>query len=101
METNTMTQVEQLAELVHTAEEKPRKRAVWLGKLNRTVAKATALITANGHEPKRFKRDYANGVASYVCPHCAAAAVVVASEGRGKSETKGDALVLKCSAVNS
>lgn len=96
-----MSQIDQLSELVHIEEAKPSKYPAALGKLNRMTDKASKLIEANGHENKRFKRDYSNGVASYVCPHCSAGALVVAVEGRGKSKMEGEALVLKCSVVNS
>lgn len=101
MEHNTMTEIEQLEQLVHSPEPTTRKHPASLGKLNRTTAKAQAAISVMGHEPKNFKRDYVNGVATYVCPHCAAGVVVVTQEGRGKSTVEGQALVLRCTAVNS
>lgn len=73
-----------------------RKRPTWLGKLNRTAAKAMDLIVANGHADRRFKRDYVNGVSTYVCPHCNAGAIVVAKDGRGKSQMDGSALTNQC-----
>lgn len=77
------------------------KRQPGLGKLNRMTKAAQATIVANGHENKRFKRDYATGTATYTCPTCGATATATVSAERGKSSVGGDALVLKCSATNS
>lgn len=73
-----------------------RKRPTWLGKLNRTAAKAMVSIVANGHSDTRFKRDYINGVSTYVCRHCNAGAIAIAVDGRGKSKMEGDALTSPC-----
>ena len=99
MENNMMTEMQELEQLVHSPEFTIRKRPASLGKLNRTTNRAQTAIAAMGHEPKRFKRDYVNGVATYVCPHCAAGVVVVAQEGRGKSTVEGQALALRCTAA--
>jgi hypothetical protein len=40
------------------------------GKLNRLIAKAQVQITAMGHAPRRFTRDYELVVALYECPNC-------------------------------
>jgi len=98
---STVSQVEELVDLVYAPEVVFRKHPASLGKLNRITAKATATIVENGHNGKRFKRDYKNGVASYVCKSCGAGAIAVASEDRGKSTVEGTALSMKCSVVNS
>lgn len=98
---NNMSQVEELAELVHAPEVNFRKHPASLGKLNRITAKAAVTIVENEHDDRRFKRDYKNGVANYVCKHCGAGAIAVASEGRGKSTMEGTALSMKCSVSNS
>jgi hypothetical protein len=82
-------------------ETKVLKRQPGLGKINRLTKAAQATIAANGHENKRFKRDYNTGTATYTCPHCGATATATVSNLRGKSSVGGDALVLKCSVTNS
>lgn len=64
------------------------------GKLNRTIALAQAVLTENGHAGKRFKRDYALGFASYVCPNCNATAIA-----RTDKTFTGDAIFNKCTTV--
>lgn len=71
------------------------------GKLNRLAATAQGAISANGHAAKRFSRDYNALVSTYVCPHCAATAIVTVNPPAGLSKISGSALSLKCSVVTS
>lgn len=62
------------------------------GKLNRMIVKAQALLEKMGHPKRRFKRDYAGGIATYTCPHCGAIAVVTVNR-----QMDGSALFTECS----
>jgi len=77
------------------------KRPKNLGRLNRLVASATTIVTYNGHDKKRFKRDYSLGVAHYQCLTCKAVAAVGVSEERGKVHMVGDAFDYHCQKVSS
>ena len=61
------------------------------GKLNRMIVKAQALLAKMGHPARRFKRDYAAGIATYTCPHCGAIAVVTVNR-----QMDGTALFTEC-----
>jgi hypothetical protein len=87
--------------VTQTSEVKVLKCAPGLGRLNRLIKSTTDLLVANGHLKKHFKRNYSEGTASYTCPNCKATASVKLEEGAGKTSKAGDALVLKCSVVNS
>jgi hypothetical protein len=102
METSNMTAQVQEIESVNDLSvlEISKRYPASLGKLNRTAANAMKLILGQGHGNKRFKRDYENGVSTYVCPHCSAAALVMAVQGRGKSTMEGSALDTPCSNIN-
>lgn len=71
------------------------------GKLNRLTKNAQAVLASLGHTPRRFKRDYNSGTATYTCPNCNATAVATVVEGHGNSAAGGAALFLRCSVVNS
>jgi hypothetical protein len=77
------------------------KRQPGLGRLNRLIKATTDLVVANGHTKKHFKRNYSTGTATYQCPNCNASVVVKLEQGVGQTSKEGDALVLKCSVVNS
>lgn len=47
-----------------------------IGRFNRLVLVATKALVALGHVKKRFKRNYATGVATYHCPKCNSVATV-------------------------
>ena len=103
MENNIAVQAqveEMIQNFVHEVASE-RKRPTWLGKLNRTAANAMKLIEANGHSDTRFKRDYVNGVSSYICKHCGAGALAIAVNGRGKSKMEGAASTTPCSNISS
>lgn len=72
------------------------KRQPGLGKLNRLTKSAQQTILANMHTLKRFKRDYADGTATYTCPVCGATAVAMVSGERGGSSVNGTALTTTC-----
>jgi hypothetical protein len=84
------------ATLVMEPVTKVLKRQPGLGRLNRLIASSTALIVAKGHENKRFKRDYATGIAHYQCPSCGAVAAVGLGQGRGEVHTAGEAFESTC-----
>jgi hypothetical protein len=90
------TAVVETEETKTVTETKVLKRQKGLGRLNRLIAASTALIVAKGHDNKRFKRDYATGVAHYLCPSCNAVAAVGIGQGRGEVHTAGDAFLTVC-----
>lgn len=83
--------------IAEAAATKVLKRQKGLGRLNRLIASSTARIVAKGHDNKRFKRDYATGVACYQCPSCGAVAAVGLGRGRAEVHTTGDAFDTTCS----
>lgn len=72
------------------------KRQPALGKINRLTRAAQNLISVQGHAVKRFKRDYVNGTASYVCPNCGMRAIVVANPVAGETKMQGEAITSVC-----
>lgn len=76
------------------------KRAPGLGRLNRLIASSMDLLVAKGHDNKRFKRDYTNGVAMYKCPSCNSVGAVGLGRARGETHAAGDAFENNCTKQN-
>jgi hypothetical protein len=89
VETNQVTEVRTL------------KRQPGLGRLNRLIRATTDLLVANGHTKRHFKRNYATGTATYICPNCKSTASVKLEQGVGQTSKEGDALALTCTVVTS